>query len=128
MLAFLLCEQARKDFSDGKITLHGLFDKIVIPQYPRSPKLFYVFYKVDVREPCTIKLTVLDPSNIELGGKWRDMWRDSFEEPGLVQTVWALTTTPFDQAGLYRLELRQEYDNLQTVPLASTTVMLERKG
>lgn len=127
VLAFLLCEGAGKG-SDGKVTLHGLFDRIVIPRNPRSPRLFYIFYKIDVWEPCTIKLAALDPSNTELGGKWRDMWRDSFSEPGPVQTVWALTTTVFDQADPYKLELRQESHGFEAIPLASTILVVDREG
>lgn len=129
VLAFLLCEHARKE-SDGKVSLHGLFDRIVIPKDPRRPgvpELFYVFYKIDVREPCTVRLSVTDPANAELGGKWRDMWRDSFSEAGPIQTVWALTTTPFEQEGPYRLELREELEDSQTIPLASMTLSVERK-
>ena len=44
VLAFLLCENATKA-ADGKITLHGLFDRIVTPRAPGDAKLFFVFYK-----------------------------------------------------------------------------------
>ncbi len=125
VLALLLCEHAAKDL-DGKVTLHGLFDRIVIPRNPRFPKLFYVFYRIDVMVPCTVKLAVLDPTSVELGGKWRDMWRDSFSDLGPIQSVWPLSTTVFDQAGPYRLELRQELNGFEAVPLASTLLIVDR--
>ena len=47
MLAFLLCENATKG-RDGKVTLHGLFDRIIIPRSTRDDKLFFVYYKIVV--------------------------------------------------------------------------------
>jgi len=64
LLAFLLCEDATKA-RDGKVTLHRLFDRIISPRSPREAKLFYVFYKVFVRESCTIALRALVPAGHE---------------------------------------------------------------
>jgi|SRR5271157_1313362 len=105
VLAFLLCDRPTMD-SDGKVTLHGLFDRIILPPPPASPqpKRFFVYYKVDVGEPCTVSLRVIDPTGQELDGPWRD----SLVDVGLVQTSWMLTSTYFEQPGHYELELREE--------------------
>jgi hypothetical protein len=110
------------------VTLHGLFDRIVIPKHPQRSKLFFVFYKIDVKEPCTVKLAVFDPSSKKLGGKWRQMWRDTFPEPGPIQSVWALTTSVLDRAGQYRLELQEESEDQGTTPLASMALTVEREA
>jgi hypothetical protein len=39
VLAFLLCERATTD-PDGKVTSHGLFDRIIIPRTALNPKVF----------------------------------------------------------------------------------------
>lgn len=122
VLAFLLCEKASKG-ADGKITLHGLFDRIITPRAPRDVKIFFVFYKVVVREPCAIALKVVGPSGREIPGSWRD----SLSETGPMQTIWALTSTLFKQAGPYVLELRQEADGTEPLPLASMSLLVEQQ-
>jgi hypothetical protein len=123
LLAFLLCEDATKA-RDGKVTLHRLFDRIISPRNPREVKLFYVFYKVFVKESCTIALRVVDPSGQEIPGSWRD----SLSEIGPIQTIWALTSAHFKQSGTYVLELRQEAADVEPLSLASMTLVVDQQG
>jgi hypothetical protein len=122
LLAFLLCENATKS-RDGNISLHGLFDRIIARPAPRH-KLFYVFYKVLVKEPCTIALRVVDPLGQEISGPWRD----SLSEIGPVQTIWALTSSLFKQSGQYILELRQEAADPGPLRLASMPLVVDQQG
>jgi len=123
LLAFLLCDSATQD-SDGKVTLHGLFDRIILPQGSAPPKDFFVFYKVDVKEPCTVTLRVVDPVGNEIAGNWRD----SLSQVGPMQTVWALDTSRFMQPGRYVLELRQESDDSTALSLAHMLLIVEKEG
>lgn len=123
LLAFLVCERATKA-SDGKVTLHGLFDRIIIPRAPRDAKIFSVFYKVVVKEPCTLALRVVDPRGQEVHG----IWRDSLSEIGPMQTRWLLTSTLFTHSGPYVLELRQEADDSEPLSLASMLLIVEQQG
>lgn len=125
VLGFLLCENATRG-SDGKVTLHGLFDRIIISRAPRHAKLFFVYYKIVVKEPCTVSLRVvhLDQVNGEIPGDWRD----SLSELGPVQSMWALTTNLFKRAGNYALELRQEAQGAEPLSLASTLMVVEQRG
>jgi hypothetical protein len=123
LLAFLLCENATKA-RDGKVTLHGLFDRIIIPRNPREGRLFFVYYKVFVKEPCTIALRVVDPSGQEIPGSWRD----SLSEIGPIQTIWALISDLFKQPGSYVLELRQEAADAEPLSLASMILGVEQQG
>ena len=125
LLAFLLCESATKG-RDGKVTLHGLFDRIITPRTPRDAKVFFVYYKIVVEEPCTIRLRVidLDRSNSEIPGNWCD----SFSQLGPVQSIWALITSLFKQPGKYMLELRQEMEGSEPLSLASMLFVVDQHG
>jgi hypothetical protein len=120
LLAFLLCDNATRD-RDGKVTLHGLFDRIIAPRTPRDVKLFFVYYRVVVEEPCSIALRVIDPAGHEVPGNWRD----SLTGLGPMQTVWALSSTLFKQPGLYALELTQENDGSEPLSLAQMRLTVE---
>ena len=120
LLAFLLCDNATRD-RDGKVTLQGVFDRIIAPRTPTEAKQFFVYYRVVVEEPCVIALRVMDPKGHEVPGKWRD----SIAELGPVQTVWALASTLFTQRGSYALELRQEDDGVEPLPLAQMRLIIE---
>jgi hypothetical protein len=123
LLAFLLCEKATAG-PDGKVTLHGLFDRIIVPATPAKPKLFFVFYKVVVKEPCTLSLRVLDPFKGEISGNWRD----SLAQIGPMQATWALTSSLFKQPGPYVLELKQETDDSEALSLATMLFVVEQES
>jgi hypothetical protein len=120
VLAFLLCENATRGH-DGKVILHGLFDRIIAPRSPRDDKLFFVFYKVVVKEPCTVTLKVVDPMGHEIRGNWRD----SISQLGPVQSIWALTTNLFRLPGNYGLGLMEDSEPLA---LASTLLVVDEEG
>jgi hypothetical protein len=122
LLAFLLCENATKA-RDGNISLHGLFDRIITRPAPRD-KLFYVFYKVFVKESCTIALRVVDPLGQEISGNWRD----SHSEIGPIQTIWAFGSALLKQSGTYVLELREEAPDSESVSLARMTLVVDQQG
>lgn len=123
LLAFLLCDSASKS-SDGKVTLHGLFDRIVVPRGQSEGKLFHVFYKIAVDQPCNVTLRVFDPLNGEIPGNWRDR----IGQPGLVQSVWALTTSLFKQPGPYGLKLALEFDGSEEILLAAILLVVDQQG
>jgi len=125
VLAFLLCEKATRN-SDGKVTLHGLFDRIIVPRAPANPKLFFVYYKMVVDEPCTVAMRVvdLDRFNTEIPGNWRD----SISQVGPVQSIWALTSSLFKQPGRYVLELRQEIEHSEPLKLATMLFVVDQEG
>jgi hypothetical protein len=120
LLAFLLCDSATRD-RDGKVTLHGLFDRIIAPRNPREVKLFFVYYRVVVEEPCAVALKVIDPEGHEVCGNWRD----SLTELGPMQTIWALSSDLLKKPGLYRLELRQVNSNSEALSLAQMRLTVE---
>ncbi len=123
LLAFLLCERATRD-SQGKVTVHGIFDRIIIPRAAANPKLFFVFYKIVVAEPCTVTLRVIDPSQGEISGNWRD----SITQAGPIQSIWALSTSLFTQSGPYALELRQETNDSEALLLTTMLFVVEHQG
>ena len=124
LLAFLLCDSASRG-SDGKVTLHGLFNRIIAPRTAASPRLFFVFYKIVVKQPCTVALRVIDlDRNIEVPGNWRD----SIGQLGPIQSIWALTTTLFKQPGRYAFELTQESDGSKAVSLAAMLLVVDQEG
>ncbi len=127
VLALLLCEKASTG-PDGKLTLHGVFDRIIIPRAPAESRIFFVYYKLVVEQPCTVSLRVTDPLNGEIGGNWLDSWRDSIERTGPIQAIWALTTTLLKQPGPYVLELRQETNDSEALSLASTRLVVDEPG
>ena len=125
VLAFLLCERATRN-SDGKVTLHGLFDRMTVPRVPGNPKLFFVYYKVVVDEPCAVAMRVLDLDrfNTEIPGNWRD----SIPQVGPMQSIWALTSSLFKQPGRYVLELRQEIEPSEPLKLATMLFVVDQEG
>lgn len=125
VLALLLCENATRG-PDEKVTLHGLFDRIIVPRTPSSPKLFFVYYKIVVDEPCKVALRIVDASrsNSEVPGNWCD----SITEIGPAQSVWALTTALLRHPGQYVLELRKEADGSEALTLATTLLSVEQEG
>ncbi|GEM_PF-1011344 len=109
LLAFLVCEKATRE-PDGRVTVHDIFDKIVLPRIPvphGKDNIFFVYYKVEVLEPCVISLRVIDPQGNEVQG---GTWSDSIEQLGLIQSLWALAHSLFKVPGTYRLELSQRND------------------
>ena len=122
VLAFLLCERAARE-ADGKVALHGLFDRIIVPRSPAKTKLFFVYYKVVVEEPCTLSLRVRDSSAREIPGNWRD----TLAQIGPLQAIWALTSGLFKQPGSYVLELRQEVEGSEALSLASMLFIVEQQ-
>jgi hypothetical protein len=123
LLAFLLCDRATRD-PDGKVTLHGIFDRIIIPRSAAHPKLLYVFYKIVVEQPCAVTLRVIDPFNGEIPGNWRD----SIGQLGPVQSIWALTTTLFKRSGPHALELRLQTDDSEALLLTTMLFVVEHQG
>jgi hypothetical protein len=121
LLAFLLCDNATRG-PDGKVTLQGLFDRIIAPRTPREAKLFFVYYRVVVEEPCGVALRVIDPAGHEVLEGNR---RDSLPELGPMQTVWSLSSTFFRQPGNYFLELGQETDSSGLLTLAQVRLAVE---
>ena len=125
LLAFLLCERATVAAEPGnKVTLHGLFDRIIVPRLEAEPKIFFVYYKIVVEQPCTITLRVLDPSQGEIHGNWHD----SIAHVGPVQSIWALHTGLFELPGSYVLELRQEVEDSEALSLASMLFTVEQQS
>lgn len=123
LLAFLLCEKATLG-PDRKVTLYDLFDRIIVPRAQAKPKLFFVYYKVVVKEPCTVSLRVLDSLGREIPGNWRD----SLAQIGRMQAIWALTSSLFQEPGPYVLELRQESNDEGALTLATMLFVVDREG
>ncbi|MGO8733953.1 MAG: hypothetical protein ACLQVM_14355 [Terriglobia bacterium] len=125
LLAFLLCERASvAPTPDNRVTLHHLFDRIIVPPTPEEPELFFAYYKIVVDEPCTVALKVIDPLQREIPGNWRD----SIAQVGPVQSIWALTSSLFKQPGRYVLELRQEVEDSEALSLASMLFVVEQQS
>ena len=123
VLAFLLCESATKG-RDGKVSLHGLFDRIILQRSPRDDKLFFVYYKIVVDGACTVSLKIIHSSGHEIQGNWHD----SFSFVGPVQSIWALVSSLFKVPGNYVLELRQEVEGLEPLSLASMLFVVDQEG
>jgi len=132
LLAFLLCNKANVD-QHGRMTLHDLFDGIVIPQPSRTRhfpsfgsgknlEVFYVFYKIVADQQCRIALKVLDPSGVEIPGNWRDSITP--QGPSVWQAIWGLSASLFQVPGRYELDLVQETDYSAPLPLASTPLVV----
>ena len=123
-LAFLLCNKATRA-ADGKVSLIGIFDRMVKPP-PRDSaarRIFYVFYKVFVGQPCKLELRVFDPLDKQVRGTWSDDLG-----VGLMQTIWVLSTNQFERPGKYTLELRQVSSDLGEVTLATTELVVDEPG
>jgi hypothetical protein len=123
VLAFLLCENATKS-RDDKVTLHGLFDRIIIPRTPGLDKLFFVYYKIVADGACTVSLKIMHSSGQEIPGNWRD----SFSYLGPVQSIWGLVSSLFKQPGNYVLELRQEIEGSEPLSLVSMLFVVDQEG
>jgi hypothetical protein len=125
LLAFLLCEKATASPDpDKKVTLHGLFDRIILPRTSEEPELFFAYYKIVVDEPCTVTLRVVDPRQREIRGNWRA----SIAQIGPIQGVWALHTGLLEVPGSYVLELRDESDNSGSRLLASMLLVVDQES
>ena len=125
LLAFLLCEKATVATEPGrKVTLHRLFDRIIVPPTPEEPELFFAYYKIVVEEPCAVTLRVIDPRRREIRGNWRD----SITQVGPVQSIWALHTGLFEVPGPHVLELRQEVEGSDPLSLASMVFVVEQQS
>ncbi len=123
LLAFLLCEKATRE-PNGRVTLSGVFDRIIVPRSPVNPKIFFVYYKIIAEQPCTITLRVIDPLGHEIPGPWRD----SIGQLGPMQSVWALITRLFKDPGQYQLELNQETDCSGVLSLATMPFLVDHEG
>jgi len=136
LLAFLLCDKATVD-AHGRVTLHDLFDGIVIARpsrtrrFPSSgsrknPEGFYVFYKIVADQQCRIALKVLDPSGVEIHGNWRDSITP--QGPSVWQAIWGLSASLFQVPGRYELDLMQEtdYPVPLSFPLASAQLVVSQ--
>ena len=123
LLAFLICDRAVR-VSDNKVTLHGLFDRIIIPPAHRPQLVFSVYYKVVVEEPCAVSLRLHDPEGHQIPGNWRD----TVTEIGPMQSRWALSSSLFKKSGPYVLELRQECNGFKPVRLATTLLKVDQVG
>ena len=109
LLAFLVCDRVTRD-SDGKVTVHDIFDRIVLPQFPIPPvmnKIFCAYYKVDVLEPCVVSLCVIDPRGNPVP---KGCWGDPIQQRGLAQSLWSLSHSLFTAPGIYTLQFNQRDD------------------
>jgi hypothetical protein len=123
LLAFLLCDNATRD-RDGKITLHGLFDRMIAPRARRDVKILFVYYRIVVERPCVVSLRVINPEGDEIPEASRS---DSLSELGPVQTVWSLSSGSFTQRGNYVIELRQDGDDSEPLTLAQMSLTVEER-
>jgi len=112
--ALLLCEKVARA-QDGKVSLEGLFDSIIVPRSSGDVKTFFVYYRVVVLEPCTVALKVIDPEGNETPENY---WRDSIARLGPRQAVWPLSSDLFTMRGPYGLELMQENEDSGPISLA----------
>jgi hypothetical protein len=125
LLAFLLCEKATVAAEPGKkVTLHGLFDRIIVPRTLEETELFFAYYKIVVDEPCTVTLRVIDPRRREIPGNWRD----PIAQLGPIQGVWALDPGLLKEPGPYVLELREETDDSGSHALASMLLVVSQES
>ncbi len=124
LLAFLLCERATAAADQhNKVTLHNLFDRIVLPLTPGKSDLIFAYYKIDVKEPCTVALRITDPFKREI----RRDWRHPIEHMGPIQGVWALDTDLFKEPGRYVLEMDEEGPDPHPLASMDLIVDVERK-
>ena len=125
LLAFLLCERATvSPDSNRKVTLHHLFDRMILPRNPKRTDLIFAYYKIVAGGPCTVSLRVMDPQQQEVRGNWRH----SIGQAGPIQGVWALDTSLFKVPGHYVIELKEENDGSQSDSLASMRLVVEQEG
>jgi hypothetical protein len=125
LLAFLLCERATAAKEpDNKVTLHHLFDRMILPPNSQKTDLIFAYYKIVVDAPCTVALRVIDPQQREIRGNWRY----SIGQTGPVQGVWALHTGLFKEPGHYVLELEEESNGAESRSLARTRLVVDLEG
>lgn len=133
LLAFLMCAKATVD-RNGKVTLHELFDGLMIPSPggvpgPRFPgpqrhpeQVFFAFYKIVADSPGTVMLRVVNPSGEEVPGEWRDPISPATGQSSTWQSLWALSISLFQESGWYTLELW--YSDV-SAPVASTHLLVQ---
>ncbi len=92
-----------------------------MPRTRGDVDVFFVFYKVVVGEPCKLELRILDPLHRQVPGPWSD----NISDAGLLQTVWALTTSQFERPGKYILELREVLLDSNETTLATTELAVD---
>jgi hypothetical protein len=125
LLAFLLCERASAaPEPDNKVTLHNLFDRMILPRNPEKTELIFAYYKIVVEAPCTVALRVIDPQQREIPGNWRH----PIKQTGPIQGVWALHTGLFREPGHYVLELEEDSDGAESRSLARTRLVVDLEG
>lgn len=127
LLAFLLCERASvSPESDRKVTLHHLFDRMILPRDLDKTELIFAYYKVVADAPCNLSLKVIGPK----GGELPRIPPHSIEilRVGPIQGVWALHAGLFEEPGVYVFELEEETDGPEPHSLASTNLVVEREG
>ena len=133
LLALLLCEGASvAPEPDSRVTLHHLFDRIVLRRTPEKTDVTFIwaYYKVvvdapcTVDSPCTVALRIVNPQGEEVPGTRRH----SIVQDGPIQGVWALDTGLFKELGPYRLELREESEGSEPHTLASTRLVVALEG
>jgi hypothetical protein len=128
LLAFLLCEGASvAPEPDNRVTLHHLFDRIILPRTSEKTDVTFVwaYYKIIVVDaPCTVALRVIDPQQREIRGNWRH----SIGQTGPLQGVWALYMGLFKEPGSYVFELSEETDGAESHSLASTHLAVDLEG
>jgi hypothetical protein len=120
LLAFLLCDSATKDPA-GKVTLHGVFDRIIAPRDPGNIRLYFAYYRVIVEAPCAISMKVVDPEGHETS---RD-WHESITGAGTMQTIWGVPGTVLRQPGRYLLELTWTDANSNSLSLVKMPLTVE---
>jgi len=124
---FLLCESACVSREpDNRVSLHHLFDRIILPRTPERTDITIVwaYYKIVADAPCTVALRVTDPRQREVPGNRRH----SIEQGGRVRGVWALDTGLFTEPGQYLLELQEVTHVSQPNCLASIPLVVEKEG
>jgi hypothetical protein len=125
LLAFVLCERASvAPEPDNRVTLHHLFDRMILPRNTEETDLIFAYYKIVVEAPCTVALRVIDPQQRELPR----IPPHSIERVGPIQGVWALHTGLFEEPGVYVFELREESDGPEPYSLASTNLVVDLEG
>ena len=130
LLAFLVCERATVGKS-GKVTLHELFDGMIISQASTIPRMsfgvrrgrpiFYVYYKIVADKACTVALKVLDPSGGEIPGAWSDPIAPPGPAESTWQAIWALSTSLFEVPGNYMLRLICHESGIPSPALLAST-------
>jgi hypothetical protein len=128
LLAFLMCESATINGNES-VTLHRLFDGLQIPisraGLPGPPHtVFFVFYKIVTEAPCTISLRIAKPSGEHVAGEWADSVTLPSAAPVTWQSIWAVSTVLFQEAGLYTLELLWS-DDRPAIQIAQTQLLVE---